>query len=113
MTSTRTGRRGRPRGTRNTSSILKQVLHEKHAVTDQNGKRLRRTALELLLEQLRNKAIGGSQPAFRLMEQLLHADGAATVAAGYLVVPQKLTLEEWIKREAAKRKVKEAHPTPA
>ncbi|MGE4061710.1 MAG: DUF5681 domain-containing protein [Sphingomonadales bacterium] len=103
MTSTNTGRRGRSKGPRNTSSILKQVLDEKHLVTDQDGKRERRTALELLLEQLRNKAIGGNQPAFKLMEQLLNAGGASVVVAGYLVVPETLPLEEWVKREEVKR----------
>ncbi len=107
MTSTNTGRRGRPKGARNTSSILKQVLDEKHLVTDQDGKRERRTAMELLLEQLRNEAIGGNQPAFKLMEQLLNAGGAGAVVAGYLVVPETLTLEEWVRQEDARRKAKQ------
>lgn len=84
-----------------------QILAEKHTVTDQDGKRRRRTTLELLLERLRNKAIALSPQATRLVEQLLQVDSVA-VKAGFLVVPEKLTPEEWISRKEAMDRVKKA-----
>ena len=90
-------RRGRPRGSKNHKTIVKEIMNEMHAVTE-DGQRRRRSTIELVLLALRNRAVEGNVRAFRAYKKFLakyepqdtHSD------RGYLVVPATLTPEEAI-----------------
>ncbi len=91
-------RRGRPRGSKNRKTIVREIANEAHAVTE-DGQRRQRSTLELILLTLRNRAAEGDVRAFRAYTKYLakfepqetHSKG------GYLVVPAEMTPEEWIR----------------
>ncbi|MBD8678318.1 DUF5681 domain-containing protein [Sphingomonas sp. CFBP 13720] len=88
-------RRGRPRGSTNIRTMTKRVARERHSVMI-DGKRRRKTTLELILLSLKKKAAEGNAKAFRLQESWLrklapqHEDTLAV-----LIVPEPVTAEEW------------------
>ncbi len=90
-------RRGRPRGSKNHKTIVKEIMNEMHAVTE-DGRRRRRSTLELMLLAFRNRAAEGNVRAFRAsMKFLAKYEPQDTHSnLGYLVVPATLTPEEAI-----------------
>jgi hypothetical protein len=69
--------KGRPRGKRNTGSVLERTLQEK-VVINENGTRKKVTKLEAACKQLINKAASGDMVAIRLLTAL---SGAAQTEA--------------------------------
>lgn len=94
--------KGRPPGARGRAKIVATIAGETHAVTE-NGVRQRRSTLELVLLSLRNRAVTGNVKAFRAVHELLQRYGPQEPqqAGGVLVVPERLTPEEW-QREVSK-----------
>jgi len=90
--------RGRPRGSKNRKTIVKQIANEMHAVTE-DGRRRRRSTLELMLLALRNRAAEGNVRAFRALKRYLarFEPQDASSKCGYLVVPAEVTPEEFMK----------------
>ncbi len=90
-------RRGRPRGSKNCKTIVKEIMNEMHAVTE-DGQRRRRSKLELILLALRNLAAAGNVRAFRawMKYQAKYGPQDTHSDRGYLVVPATLTPEEAI-----------------
>ena len=89
--------KGRPKGAKNRKTIVRTVANEMHAVRE-NGKRRRRSTLELVLLRLRDMALEGNNVrAFEEFHRLTKAyQPQATVdGCGYLVVPAPLTTEEY------------------
>lgn len=59
-------RKGRPRGSRNASTLLDEALKERVTVSE-NGRRKKITKLEAILTQLVNRAAGGDHRATQLL----------------------------------------------
>ena len=96
-------RRGRPRGSKNRKTIVKEIANEMHTVLE-DGQRRQRSTLELMLLALRNLAADGNVPAFRKYEKYLAKFEPQDTSSkgGYLVVPARLTEDEYIRHSEAK-----------
>ncbi len=97
--------KGRPKGSKNRKTIVKEIANEKHSVTE-NGKRRKLSTLELVLFSLRNMALGDKNVrAFEEFHRLTKAhQPQATTDVGYLVVPAEMTQEEWMADQTEKNK---------
>ena len=91
-------RRGRPRGSKNRKTIVREIAHEMHTVVEQDGRRRRRSTLELMLLALCNLAAGGNVRAFRAYKKYLekYEPQETNSNVGVLVVPAPMTIEEAI-----------------
>ncbi len=96
-------RRGRPRGSKNRKTIVTKIANEMHAVTE-DGRRRRRSTLELMLLALRNLTAEGNVRAFRAYRKYLAKFEPQDTHSklGVLVVPAPMTDEEFV-RHAEKR----------
>ncbi len=92
-------RRGRPRGSKNRKTIVRAIMNEMHAVTE-DGRRRRRSTLELMLLALRNRAAEGNVRAFRAYKKFLakYEPQDTHSNLGYLVVPAGISPEEELAR---------------
>ncbi len=91
--------KGRPKGAKNRKTIVKLVADERHSMLE-NGKRRRRSALEIVLLCLRKLALEDKNVrAFEELHRLTKAyqPQEADDHVGYLVVPAPMTNEEFIK----------------
>ena len=98
---------GRPKGAKNRKTIINMVANEMHTVIE-NGKRRRRSTLELVLLRLRNMALEDKNVrAFDEFHRLTKAyePQEAGVRAGYIVVPAEMTPEEWSAAMERKNKI--------
>jgi len=87
---------GRPKGSKNRKTIVKEVANAMHSVTE-NGKRLRRSTLELVLMRLRNLAIEGKNTrAFDVFHRLIkeYQQQDRNENLGVLLVQEPRTMEE-------------------
>ena len=89
--------KGRPKGAKNRKTIVRTVANEIHTVVE-NGKRRKRSTLELVLLSLRNMAlegknVGAIEEFHRLIKVYQPQETDDNV--GYLVVPAPLTDEEY------------------
>lgn len=76
-----------------------------HAVTE-DGRRRRRSTLELMLLALRNRAAEGDVRAFRAFKKFLakYEPQETHSRSGVLVVPAEMTQEEWIAEQQERNK---------
>ncbi len=90
-------RRGRPRGSKNCKTIVREIANEMHAVTE-DGRLRRRSILEFMLFALRNRAAEGDVRAFREYKKYLAKfDPRETDSKlGYIVLSADVTPEEAI-----------------
>ncbi len=90
-------RRGRPRGSKNRKTIVREIMNEMHTVTE-DGRRRRRSTLELILLAFRNRAAEGNVRAFRTYKKFLAKYDPQDTHSnlGVLLVPATLTPEEAI-----------------
>ena len=90
-------RRGRPRGSKNRKTIVRKIANEMHAVTE-DGRRRRRSTLEVMLLALRNRAAEGNVRAFRAYKKYLAKFEPQETHSrfGVLVAPAGMTPEEAI-----------------
>ena len=88
--------KGRPRGARGNKAILERVAGERHAVTI-HGERQRLSTFQLVLRVIRDKSIKGNSRAIRAVGDLAtkYGEQEAPDGVGFLVVPERLTAEEW------------------
>ncbi len=102
-------RRGRPRGSKNRKTIVREIANEMHTVTEE-GRRRRRSTLELMLLALRNRAAEGDVRAFRAYKKYLakFEPQETPSKGGYLVAPAEMTPEEWIKDQERKNAERDA-----
>ena len=97
---------GRPKGSKNRKTIVKEVAIEMHVVRE-NGKRRRLSTLELVLLSLRNMALEGKNVrAFEEFHRLskVYQPQATNDNVGYLVAPAEMTPEEWMADQEEKNK---------
>ncbi len=90
-------RRGRPRGSKNCKTIVREIANEMHTVTE-DGRLRRRSILEFMLLALRNRAAEGNVRAFREYKKYLAKfDPRETDSKlGYIVLSADATPEEAI-----------------
>ncbi len=90
-------RRGRPRGSKNCKTIVREIANEMHTVTE-DGRLRRRSILEFMLLALRNRAAEGDVRAFRAYKKYLAKfDPRETDSnLGYSVLSADVTPEEAI-----------------
>ena len=88
-------RRGRPRGSKNCKTIVREIANEMHAVTE-DGRLRRRSILEFMLLALRNRGAEGDVRAFRAFRKYLAKfDPRETDSKlGYIVLSADVTVEE-------------------
>lgn len=88
---------GRPKGAKGQGPIVEKVLLEEHSVVER-GRDVTRTALELIVLTLRNRAFEGDTKACKDLQKLLakyDPNAQERVRGGLLVVPGRLTPEAW------------------
>ena len=95
------GKPGRRAGTRNMATIVKAFAEEMHEVTE-DGRRVKRSSTELLIKALLAKAMQGNVAANRYLEGLRDKLSPPDTKAGFLVVPETSTQEEWIRTMEAR-----------
>ena len=98
--------KGRPKGSKNCKTIVKAVANETYTVLE-NGKRRRRSTLDLVLLRLRNMALEeGNDRAFEELHRLIKAyqPQETNDRAGCLVVPAEMSQEEWVADQMEKNK---------
>lgn len=95
--------RGRAKGAKGKRKIAEQILLEDHVIRE-NGRKVRRTTLELILITLRNLAFDGNNRAHKLFGKLEaeYDPPPPDKPAGCLVVPGRLTKEAWSELYARK-----------
>ncbi len=102
--------KGRPKGSKNRKTIVKEVAKAMHVVRE-NGKRRRLSTLELVLFSLRNMALEDKKvQAFEELHRLIKAyqPQEARVRGGVLVVSAPKSAEEWIAQAEKKNVEKDA-----
>jgi hypothetical protein len=89
-------KRGRPKGTVSLKKITRKVALKKHALTV-DGRVVRKTLLQLVIETLISRAASGA-PSMAALHSELRAKIRPTgekQPGGLLVVPEVLSPEEW------------------
>ena len=88
--------KGRPNGAMGHKGIVEKIAFEVHRV-DEGGKSRRRTTYELVILTLRDLALKGDVRAHDEVHKLLMKYGPQEPdrPAGYIVVPETLTMAEW------------------
>ena len=88
--------RGRPKGAKSNHQIAKKVLMKVHEVIE-GGRKVKYTALELVLIALRSKSCTGNSKAVKDVEKLKakYDPEPPTEAGFYLSVPGRLDKELW------------------
>ena len=103
---------GRPKGSRNRKTIVKEVANEMHRVTG-NGKRRRQSTIDFVLLRLRNMVLEAQNVrAFDEFHRLIkvHQPQESNENVGYLVVPAEMTPEEWIAEQEELNKHRKPPP---
>lgn len=100
------GKPGRRKGARNMATIVQAVAGERHTLQE-NGQRQTFTTAELLIKALNAKAMEGDVSAHTQLERLRARFTPQTDNAGYLVVPEPMTKEQWTLEAEARNRVLE------
>jgi hypothetical protein len=95
--------KGRPRGSRNASTLLDEALKER-VIVSENGRRKKITKLEAILTQLVNRAAGGDHRATQLLlahqiPRIEEHEASRSAAAERTPLPPPLSSEEKRTRE--------------
>ncbi len=104
--------KGRPKGSKNRKTIVNAVANEMHSVTE-NGKRRRRSTLDLVLLRLRNMVLEDKNDrAFEELHRLIKAyqPQETHTKLGCLVVAAEMTQEEWVADQMEKNKHRKPPP---
>ncbi len=105
-------REGRPKGAKNRKTIVATVANEMHTVIE-NGKRRRRSTLDLVLRRLRIKALkDGNVRALEEFHRLIKTYGPqeASQNVGVMVAPADITVEEWIAEQEQLNETRQPPP---
>lgn len=95
--------RGRPSGSKSLSTLLRKALNERIEV-NKGGKRLKRTKLDVAIEQLVNKAAGGDLKAFiQLSQHLVRIEDAEAAKQAKSVPLQPTEADSSVMASIAKR----------
>lgn len=99
--------KGRPRKSKSQRSIAGRVLNEIQRLSGQpRGARVRYKTLELVVMTVKQLSAAGHQQAGKLYTRILEKFGTQHTTpgqgGGYIVVPERLTNEEWEARYSPK-----------
>ena len=88
--------KGRPKGSKNTKTIVRALAAERHVVTEK-GQSVAYTTAELLFITLARKAMTGDVRASRLLDKYraMFELEPAEMPGGVLLVPERMSIEEW------------------
>lgn len=103
---------GRPKGSKNRRTILREIAWQQYPVT-QGGKKRKMPLLQIVVMKLAQKALDGtSSQATKEYERILEKyDPEPTHDnAGYLVAPADISPDDWIKRELEENKTLKPPP---
>lgn len=98
------GKPGRRKGSRNMATIVQAIASERHTLKE-NGQKRTFTTVELLIKALNAKAMEGDVSAHTHLERLRARFTPQTDNAGYLVVPETMSDEEWARFVEASNQV--------
>ncbi len=101
--------RGRPPSSRNVKTIVQEFARERHKVKE-GGRRRSVTTLELLLRLLVGMSLNGDVRASKLLDRLRDQYDPNTKDLEYLVVPEDLSAEEWVRRQKIRNEFKRRPP---
>ena len=104
--------RGRPKGAKNRRTIVRAVAGERHNMVV-NGKRRRRSTLELILLRLRNLALDAKNiRAIEVFQRLIetYQPEPADDNLGYAIAPADMTPEEWIEEQTKRNQTRRPPP---
>ena len=89
-------RKGRPKGSKNTRTIVRELSAERHVVKE-NGQPVSYTTAELLFITLARKAMTGDVRASKLLDKYraMFELEPAEMPGGVLLVFDDMTMEEW------------------
>jgi hypothetical protein len=89
-------RNGRPKGSKNTRTIVRELAAERHLVKE-DGQPVSYTTAELLIITLQRKAMQGDVRASKLLDRYraIYQLEPEEKPQGVLLVPEPLTIEEW------------------
>lgn len=92
--------KGRPKSSTSKPAILTRVLGEKRRLDSQpRGARAWYSMLELLVMALKQRAVSGHMAATKLFDEVSEKYGTpqcdGPTKHGFLIVPEKLSEEEW------------------
>ncbi len=87
--------RGRPKGSRNTKTIVRELAAKTHVVNNAGTTRCV-TTVELILLAARDRAMSGDVRVAKYLEDLKSRMVPDDSGAGYLVVPEAMSKEQWI-----------------
>jgi len=92
--------KGRPKGSKNRKTIVREIACERHRVTE-NGRKVTRTTTELLLHRLRMEALAGNRKAQKYFYELLERHGEQKIPEarrGFLFLPGGVnSMEDWVR----------------
>jgi len=92
--------KGRPKGSKNRKTIVREIACERHRVTE-NGRKVIRTTAELLLHGLRMQAFAGNRKALKYYYGLLERHDETedtTLRGGFLFLPGGVnSMEDWVR----------------
>lgn len=86
---------GRTKGSQNRKTIAKMIAEEIHEIAI-DRQRVRLTTAQLLLHLVNAEATAGGLSASRWLDELEDRFTAGPDAGGFLVVPEILSIDEWI-----------------
>ena len=98
------GKPGRRKGSRNMATIVQAIASERHTLKE-NGQRQTFTTAELLIRALNAKAMEGDVSAHTHLERLRARFTPQTDNAGYLVVPEPMSAEQWARYAQARNQL--------
>lgn len=98
------GKPGRRKGARNMATLVQAIASERHTIKE-NGKTRTYTIAELLIKALLAKSMEGDVSAHTQLERLRGRFTPPSDNAGYLVVPEPMTTEQWIRHAEASNQV--------
>lgn len=106
------GKRGRPKGSRNMSTILRELASELVMVRDARGSR-QVPLREALLLKLRQLMVHGDIKSDKFADKLrAQVAPVQATAPALLVVPEPMGAEEWIRRAEIENQFKQAPEDP-
>ncbi len=97
-------RKGRPKGSKNANTLAHEIANEVITVQTKNGKLIKKTRFELLLENLTTAGIKLDTKSAALAINILKTTGYFRIPeenksrSGVIAVPLPLTKEEWLNR---------------
>ena len=105
-------RGGRPMGTKNLKTMLRDIMLQEYVVME-DGRKKRRTLLHITLLNLRKAAVEDSSPrAMKKFGQVMerYRPGIINEGAGVLLAPAEMTPEEWAADQIEKNKTRKPPP---